>query len=274
MMRTECSTPASENSRQDVQSVRRAVQVLSAFTVEEPRLGVAEIAQRVGLNRTTVHRLVGTLEATGMLRRDPPSQKYTLSARVLHLADVFLQQSDLRSVALPALTALRDSTNETIALHIREGGSRIVIAQVGADRDVRHMYRNIGQPIPLHLGAPGKVILAFAPPAEIADYLDSGPLTGTTPHSVTDPTILREQLTVIAKQGYAVSWEERTLGVVSLAAPIFDATGVAVASVNVSGPSQRIRKQDVRAFVPLVVNTANEVSRGIGYLGAGPSARR
>lgn len=243
------------------------MQVLSAFTVEEPRLGVAEIAQRVGLNRTTVHRLVGTLEASGMIRRDPASQKYTLSARVLQLADVFLQQSDLRSIALPALTALRDKTNETVALHIREGQSRIVITQVGANRDVRHMYRNIGQPIPLHLGAPGKVMLAFATPAEIAGYLEDGPLSSTTPRSVTDPGILRDQLTLTAKQGYAISWEERTLGVVSLAAPIFDATGAAIASVNVSGPSQRIRKQDVRVFVPLVLETATEISRGIGYLG-------
>lgn len=272
MMRTERPEPAAEPSRQDVQSVRRAMQVLAAFTVEEPRLGVAEIAQRIGLNRTTVHRLVGTLEATGMLRRDPASQKYTLSARVLQLADIFLQQSDLRSVALPAMTALRDATNETVALHIREGDARIVMTQVGANRDVRHMYRNIGQPIPLHLGAPGKVMLAFAAPAEIAGYLERGNLISTTPHSVTDPATLREQLASTAQQGYAISWEERTLGVVSLAAPIFDATGAAVASVNVSGPSQRIRKQDVRAIVPLVVNTAQEISRGIGYLGGSANA--
>jgi DNA-binding IclR family transcriptional regulator len=136
------------------------------------------------------------------------------------------------------------------------------------------MYRNIGEPIALHLGAPGKVMLAFAPPAEIAAYLASGPLASTTHHSVTDPEILGEELATIAKQGYAVSWEERTLGVVSLAAPIFDATGAVVASVNVSGPSQRIRKQDVRTFVPLVVGTARGISHGIGYLDAGAPVHR
>lgn len=249
----------------DVQSVRRALAILGAFSAERPQLGVAEIAQVIGLNRTTVYRLVGTLESCGMLRRDPFSQKYTLSAQVLRFADVFLQQSDLRSVAVPRMTALRDEVNETVALHLREGASRIVITQIGAHRDVRHMYRNIGQPIPLHLGAPGKAILANVSSLDIDTYLVERPLDGATPHSITDPDVLRDDLNAIQKRGYAVSWEERRLGVVAVAAPIFDATGTAVASINVSGPSQRIRKSHVRHLWPLVVESAKEISRAIGH---------
>jgi IclR family acetate operon transcriptional repressor len=251
----------------DVQSVRRALTILGTFSAERPQLGVAEIAQIVGLNRTTVYRLVGTLESCGMLRRDAFSQKYTLSAQVLRFADVFLQQSDLRSVALPVMTALRDEVNETVALHLREGSSRIVITQIGAHRDIRHMYRNLGQPIPLHLGAPGKAILANVSALELNTHLADCLLVGATPHSITDPDVLREDLKAIGKRGYAVSWEERRLGVVAIAAPIFDATGTVVASINVSGPSQRIRNSHVRSLGPLVVESANEVSRSIGYIG-------
>lgn len=253
----------------DVQSVRRALTILGAFSVERPQLGVAELAQIVGLNRTTVYRLVGTLESCGMLRRDAFSQKYTLSAQVLRFADVFLQQSDLRSVALPVMTALRDEVNETVALHLREGSSRIVITQIGAHRDVRHMYRNIGQPIPLHLGAPGKVMLANVSTKEIDTYLSDCPLVGATPHSITDAEMLREDLNAIKKRGYAVSWEERRLGVVAIAAPIFNVTGTVVASINVSGPSQRIRKSHTRNLWPLVVESAKEISRSIGHIGEG-----
>jgi IclR family acetate operon transcriptional repressor len=256
-----------ERSRHDVQSVRRAFDILAAFSQEYPQLSVAEIAQRVNLNRTTVHRLVATLEAAGIVRRNPATQKYTLSARVLQLADVFMQQSDLRSVALPAMTDLRDRVNETVALHVREGNCRIVVAQVGANRDVRHMYRNVGQPIALHLGAPGKVMLAYASSQDISAYLVQGPLEERTPHSVTDPETLIKELGEIAAQGYAVSWEERTLGVVSLAAPVFDVTGAAVASVNVSGPSQRIREDEIREFIPTVMETGREISTGIGFAG-------
>ncbi len=262
-----CTDISADPPRRDVQSVRRAFDVLFAFSIEQPVLSVAEIAIRVGLNRTTVHRLVGTLEACGMIRRDRATQKYTLSARILRLSDIFLQHSDIRAVALASMFTLRDKTNETVALHLREGMSRIVIAQVGANRDVRHMYRNLGEPIALHLGAPGKVILAHESPEEIAAYLDHGPLVGTTSHSVTDPVVLGQDLATIARQGYAVSSEERSLGVVSLAAPIFDATGMVVASVNVSGPSQRIRKADLRAFAPIVVEIGREISHELGYLG-------
>lgn len=253
-------------TRNEVQSVQRAIAVLKAFSIERPLLGVAEIAQVVGLNRSTVHRLVGTLESCGMIRRDPYQQKYSLSAQVLKLADVFLEHSDLRSVALPRMTTLRDMINETVALHLREGASRIVIAQVGAHRDVRHMYRNIGEPIPLHLGAPGKVMLANMSEEEIESYLTDVPLIEATPHSITDPLALRDELKRIAHQGYAVSSEERRLGVVAIAAPIFDATGVPLASINASGPSHRIRKAQVAAIRPLLVDAAKEISRAMGHI--------
>src|SRR5687767_10987085 len=152
-MRVNNAVSGTAPDRHDVQSVRRAIMVLMAFSNETPQLGVGEIAKIVGLNRTTVHRLVATLESSGMIRRDVFSQKYTLSAQMLRFADIVLQQSDVRTVALPVMTALRDTVNETVGLHIREGWSRIVVTQVGANRDVRHMYRDIGEPIPLHLGA-------------------------------------------------------------------------------------------------------------------------
>jgi IclR family acetate operon transcriptional repressor len=234
--------------------------VLFAFSPETPQLGVAEIAKIVGLNRTTVHRLVGTLESSGLLRKDPFTQKFGLSAQVLRLADVFYQQNDIRSIALPRMTALRNELNETVALHLREGFARVVIAQIGAHRDVRHMYRNIGEPIPLHLGAPGRVILAHLEQHDLEDYLSEMPLVGTTSQSITDPDVLREELREVASQGYAVSWEERRVGVVAIAAPIFDAHGQVVASINVSGPIQRIRQEQVDEIWPRLVEVAKEVS--------------
>lgn len=244
----------------EVQSVTRAIKILYAFSANAPQLAVADIAKIVGLNRTTVHRLVGTLEASGLLRRDPYSQKYGLSAQVLRLADVFYQQNDIQAIALPRMTALRNELNETVALHQREGFCRVVVTQVGAHRDVRHMYRNIGEPIPLHLGAPGKVILANLNQSEIDEYLTTNPLEGTTSHSITDPEVLRGELSEIARQGFAISWEERRVGVVAMAAPIFDAYGHVVASMNISGPSQRIKQEQVDAMCPRLVEFTKEVS--------------
>jgi IclR family acetate operon transcriptional repressor len=209
--------------------------------------------------------LVGTLEACGVIRRERVAHRYALSAQVLQLANTFLRQSDLREIALPPMTALRDRVNETVGLHLKEGRSRIVIAQVGANREVRHMYRNVGEPIPLHLGAAGKVMLAFQPASEIAAFLAEEPLVAMTPRSITDPEVLRRNLEVIARQGYAVTWEERSAGVVAIAAPVFDSSGAVIAAVNVSGPSQRIRRSDVSALIPQVVATAQAISRELGH---------
>lgn len=254
-------------SRQTVQSVVRACDILRVFSVERPVLGVSEIAALLKLNRTTVHRLLVTLESCGMVRRDPNTQKYMVGTLVLQLSNVFLHQSDIRSTALPIITALRDATNQTSALHIREDTSRITIAQAESRQDLRVTYPDLGEPIPLHLGAPGKVILANLSQTEIGHYLNVVPLMRTTPRSPTSHQNLSDELDRIRARGYAMTHQERRSGVVSIAAPIFDAAGRVVASVNISAPLQRISDEQKERFVPLVVDAGREISRGLGHHG-------
>lgn len=262
-----------QSSRDSVQSVERAFEILFAFSADRPVLGASEIARLIGLNRTTAHRLLVTLEACGVVRRDPPTQKYTLTARVLQFSNTFLQLSGVRAAAMAPMAALRDATNETAALHIRDGFGRIVLAQVESQRELRRTYPNLGDPIPLHLGAPSKVILAFMAPDEIALYLDQTTLSGTTPFAWPSREALEEELARIGKQGYAVSCQERSLGVVSIAAPIFDRSGAVVASVNVSGPLSLIGEDERRSYAPLVVHAASDISRALGFIGSEPILR-
>lgn len=257
-----------QGPRHTVQSVVRACDILRAFSIERPALGVTEIATLLKLNRTTVHRLLVTLESCGMVRRDPNAQKYTLGALVLQLSSIFLHQGDVRSLGLPIITALRDATSQTTALHIREDGSRITIVQVESRLDLRVTYPDLGEPIPLHLGAPGKVILANLKPAEIEQYLNNVPLLRTTPHSPTTHQGLSEELDSIRACGYSITDQERRLGVLSIAAPVFDATGEVTAAVNISAPVQRISDEQKALFVPLVVEAGQELSQRLGYSGS------
>ncbi|MBA2453206.1 MAG: IclR family transcriptional regulator [Chloroflexia bacterium] len=254
-----------QEARHTVQSVVRACDVLRAFSVERPILGASEIAAQLKLNRTTVHRLLVTLESCGMVRRDPNTQKYTVGTLVLQLSNIFLHQSDVRSTGLPIITALRDATNQTAALHIREETSRITIAQAESRQDLRVTYPDLGEPIPLHLGAPGKVILANLSPAEIEHYLHVVPLIQTTSRSPANHQHLSDELDGIRAHGYAVTHQERRSGVVSIAAPIFDAIGRIVASVNISAPVQRISDEQEARFVPLVVEAGRKISRTLGH---------
>lgn len=253
-------------SRHSVQSVERAFAVLRSFTAERPVQGVSEIATELDLNRTTVHRLLATLEACGAVRRDPITHRYTISAGVLQFANVFHQMSNVRDIAHQAMVRLRDATGQTAALHLREGNERVTISQVESNQDLRMTYRDLGVPQPLHLGAPGKAILANLAPQEIDDYLTHRHLIAFTDHSMTDPGELRCELESILREGISLSRQERRPGVVSVAAPIFDASGQVIGAMNICGPVHRVSEEQLEEIIPLVRDAARETSRRLGWI--------
>lgn len=252
-------------SRETVQSVIRAFDILSVFTPDRPTLGVSEISSILKLNRTTVHRLLSTMEGRGVVQRVPGSQKYTIGTQIVRLANVFFHQSDVRTVAMPTLTALRDATLQTAALHVRDGQHRVVIAQVESREDLRVTYPNLGNLIPLHIGAPGKAILANLEPAEIERYLTTVPLDAMMVHTPIDENTLRTELIQIRKQGFSITSQERRLGVLSIATPVHNAAGAAIGSVNVSAPIQRMGEQEIEECTPRVVQAGREISAQLGY---------
>lgn len=251
--------------KETVQSVIRAFDILGAFTVQRPVLGVSEIAAILKLNRTTVHRLLTTLEGCGVVQRVPENQKYTIGTQIVRLANVFFHQSDVRTVALPSLVSLRDATKQTAAVHLREGHRRIAIAQVESRQDLRVTYPELGNPIPLHIGAPGKAILANLRSAEIDGYLAAEPLSGAVTGIAYHEPELREELERIRANGYSVTSQERRLGVLSIAAPIFNATGAVIASVNISAPLQRVADEQIPEFGALVRDAGRAISAQLGH---------
>jgi IclR family transcriptional regulator, acetate operon repressor len=253
-------------SRHTVQSVERAFAVLRSFTPERPVQGVSEIADSLDLNRTTVHRLLATLENCGAVRRDPITHRYTISSGVLQFANVFHQVSNVRDVAREPMIRLRDATGQTAALHLREGSERVTIAQAESNQDLRMTYRDLGVPQPLHLGAPGKVILAHLPCKEIEEYLTQRDLVAFTVHSITDPEQLRDELRQIRDQGYGISRQERRPGVVSVSGPVFDSGGKVIGAMNISGPVHLVSDEEVQEIIPLVVEAASETSRRLGWM--------
>lgn len=253
-------------NRHSVQSVERAFAILRSFTAERPVQGVSEIASLLNLNRTTVHRLLATLESCGAVRRDPATHRYTISSGVLQFASVFHEISNVRDVAQPALVRLRDATGQTAALHLRESWERVTIAQVESNQDLRMTYRDIGVPQPLHLGAPGKTILAHMESEERDAYLAQRELVAFTAHSITDPQALRAELCRILAQGYGISRQERRPGVVSVAAPVFDASQQVIGAMNISGAVQRVTDADVAEIVPLVQRAARKTSHLLGWV--------
>lgn len=253
-------SPRPRVGRHLVQSVVRAFDILSAFSAERPALSVAEVAALLKLSRPTVHRLLATLQECGAVMQQDGSHRYILSAQIVRFSNAFHQQSNIVLVALPHLTALRDVTGETSGLHLLEGSKRVVIAQVESREALRLTYPTLGEAIPLHLGAPGKAVLAFRTPQQIEQYLARHKLEAVTPYSITSPSQLRAELARIREAGYAISQQERRLGVIAIAAPLLVA-GMVVGAVNISGPDRRLFDKNVqRRMAEHVVATARQIS--------------
>lgn len=250
-----------------VEAIERAIRILDSFSIAHPELGVADISRTLGLKRSTVHRALSTLAAGGILRQDPTTQKYALGSKVLKFAHVLNSQLSLSAIALTHMRALRDRFNETVALHVREGNARVVVQQVESTHDLRRIYHEMGTPLPLHAGSPGRVILAFLSSEEIRKVISGGSLDRVTEHTITEPGQLLRDLTETRRLGYAASVGERSDGISSISCPIFDHAGRAVASINISGPAVRFTRDTALQCLPALSEATRSISSEMGWYG-------
>ncbi len=253
-----------------VQSIDRAASVLRCFVSSEGSAaaagpvdrGASEVARATGLSVSTAHRLLVALTSNGLLSSDP-SGRYTLGPLVSQLASGGVR-THLRAASLPLMQRLRDHVAETVGLHeLMASGERAVIDQAESHQPLHRCYTEIGVPIPVTLGAPGKAILAFLSSQRRADVL-SEPIRQVTRATVTDPRRLERELVAVRRRGYAFSYEERTLGVHTVAAPLWDHHPAVIGSLSISAPKARMAKRRMDELAEPVTETARGVSRLLG----------
>ncbi len=231
-------------------TVHKAMAVMSAFSYEEPALGVSELARRLGIGKSTVHRILTTLAADGFVERTP-DDRYRLSLKVYELGQQVAASSELRERAHPVLERLRTESGETAHLAVLAGTDVVYLDRLESPHMLRLMTR-VGRRRAAHATSSGKCLLAFGPPAAVAAVAAAG-LPRLGPRTITSATLLQRALTEVRARGYAVSVEESAPGVVSVAAPIFDVTGACVAAMSVAGPISRMPPESLDRFVRLVL---------------------
>jgi len=245
-------------------SVEKAIDILFCFDPQHPQLRLTDISQRLGLHKSTTHRLLALLKKKRLITADTTSQHYSLGPGVVELAWIILRQQDLRTVCAPYLERLRQATNETVSLYIRMGDRRVCIEELESGQEIKYSQA-LGLAAPLHVGAPGKVLLAFLPPGELEALLATLPLTPVTPNTRTDREQLLEELATVRQHGYAVSVGERSLWASAAAAPIWDWSGKPLAAISVLGPSHRLTREVLPALGQQVQQMALEISTAFGY---------
>lgn len=251
---------------QEVKSVKRAVDLLRSFSLDEPELSVTTLSRRLDVHKSTVSRLLSTLEAARLVDRNPQTGHYRLGMGLLELAGLVILHADLRQLAQPMLRRLADQTQETVDLAIRDNGEVINVEQVTPPNRRVLNIGWIGRRTPLHASATGKVLLAYLPKADLESVLRS-PLTRFTENTITDVSTLRAELDLVRQRGYAVGFEELEIGLNAVAAPVVDHNGHIVAAVSVAGPSSRLSRARIeQTAAAQVMACSKDVSRALGFV--------
>ncbi len=239
-----------------MQSADKALAILGAFDEGRRDVGVSELAGELGLHKSTVSRLLATLERRGLVRRE--GERFALGPELARLGALASRGLTLAGAARPSLERLAERTGETVNLAVRDGERALNVLQVDAAHFVG-VTDWTGRAAALHATANGKALLAFG------DAPLPGRLARLTPRTITDRGRLRAELERVRSAGFAVTVEELELGLHAVAAPVFDALGSCVAAVSVSGPAYRLEEARLPAVGELCVAAAADVSARLGF---------
>ena len=246
-----------------IQSVERAAQILGVLGSGTPRLGVTEIAERVGLAKPTVHGLLRTLAAHDLVTQDPDTGKYSLGPGVLQLGNAYLDGSELRARSLRWAESLAQRAGEAVWVATLSG-SRVIVLHHVFRPDNTVQILEVGAAIPWHACALGHAIVAFLPDGQRTRAL-AGELVQLTGQTKTTKAALSRALAQVRQRGYAVEDQEATVGDAGIAAPIVSRDGVVVGAIGVVGAADRLLTAEAREeLVREVTTAARAVSRDLG----------
>jgi IclR family KDG regulon transcriptional repressor len=245
-------------------SVRNALRLLCAFTPSEPELGVSELARRLGIGKSTVHRLLGTLKDEGFVEQNTVTGRYALGLRLLDLGAQAAGRLDLHESASPYVEDLRNRTGETVQIAVLDNHEVVYVERRESPRRLR-LFGQIGRRNAAHCTSTGKLLLAFLSPSELDQRLGDRPLEAKTPYTITDPAALRQEFAKIRGRGYSTNVNESEIGIASIAAPIRDATGAVIAAISVAGPLSRFEGPPARTFIAATTEAGRGISERLGY---------
>jgi DNA-binding IclR family transcriptional regulator len=230
------------------QSVDRALDILECFSAGKPEIGLSELARQVKLPKATVYRMAETLVARGYLIKDNKASFYQLGYKILNLGNAFLSTMDYRKISLPYMQKIRDETNESVTLYIPlNNRQRLCVERYQSMHGLSKIV-HVGDIFAIDVGAAGKILLAFCDPKALtADY-----------------KVAKEELAIIRKQRYAISYSEREDGVTSVAAPLLNQHCHAIASLSVSGPDFRYQGEWLDNIISMTKEAATKISRELG----------
>ena len=245
-----------------IQSLDRGIQIL-LILAERSCVGVTELAETLGVDKSTASRLVETLRGRDMVRVDPETKKFRLGFRILHLGEALKDNLNVISIARPLLLSLSGQINESVHFCAYNNNSVYVMDQVRSSKNYS-LSATVGMIEPLHCSSVGKCILAYRRPETIRALLEDYTFTKYTEQTMTTQEALLENLERIRAQGFALDDEEMAPGVRCIAVPVYDYRNSVRYSIGVSGPKASLNSATIEAYVRRMKETAKRLSAEIG----------
>lgn len=254
-----------QEDRYIIPSVIRALQILEAFSFEKSTYTNSEISKKFELNKSSVTRLLYSLEKARFIRRDKETGAYQLTHKSYQVGRVYIKQVDVHKVSMPILENLTITCQEVSHLGILDEMQVLYLDWVESSQTVS-LPSMTGMKLPAYCTGNGKNFLAYMDEETLSSYFKSTPLIQHTANTITDPELLKEQLTQVRKQGYACDFEESHQDVISVSAPVFDEKGKMVAGISVAGPAFRMKNDMLqKKIIPETKKAAGQISKRLGY---------
>jgi DNA-binding IclR family transcriptional regulator len=245
------------------QAVQRAVSLLKMFSDAKPEWGLTELARAVGLNKTTVYRLLTALASEGLVARSPAGEAYRLGPEAIAIGARALRSNDLRTVSRAYLAELARRSDETATVEVLVEADVLIVDEVHS-RKWLHASPSVGTRWPAHATSTGKVLLAHLSDGDRKSLLRV-PLAQPARRTITTLSTLKDELARIRTQGYATAIGELEDGYSAIGAPVRDHEGQVVAAVSLGGPSVRLPQDRLKALLPLVLEATEGISQRLGY---------
>jgi IclR family acetate operon transcriptional repressor len=245
-----------------VRSVDRALDILLCFSLDKPALSLTQIAEKVGMHKSTIHRLLSTLEARRFVTRDKSTGLYQLGFRFFELASIMLNDIDINSWAQPYLQHLARLSGESVDLAVLDDDHVVYLQVVESPQRVK-LAVAVGEQLPVHCTATGKAFLAYLPEYQVQQILAKG-MEKYTQHTLTSFADLSQDLKVTRERGFAISEAEFEEDINAVAAPILDAKRCPMAVIAIVGPSFRLTHQRIMTLGQSILETTAEIAREVG----------
>lgn len=231
------------------------LKIIECFDEDKSELMIRDIVEETKLHKSTVFRILYTLEKNGYIQKNEETHKYSLGFKFFRIGSVALNQFDIRKIALPYMKELSKETNETISLNVIDNFERVCIEKIDSPKTVINFVR-IGHSNPLHIGASGKCLLAFWSTNKQEEYFKRNGFNAR------EIETLNNEIQTIRRLGYSMSIEERSKGSFAVSAPILNFKNEIIASLTLIGPLQRFEKEK---FVRLLLKVTADISGSLGF---------